>query len=95
MGPRCVQMRTKNTGVPDESKMVGGEEPERRYEVCSDHSQPGMVKWIGGRKNLALREATGVSLALGVRLPGELRQWKPKVVMEVAERLVRQVVGRD
>ena len=39
MGPRCVQMRTKNTRVPDEGRMVGGEEPERRYEVCSDHNQ--------------------------------------------------------
>ena len=42
-----------------------------------------------------MREAAGVSLAPGVELPGELRQWKPKVVMEVAERLVRQEVGRD
>ena len=34
-----MQMRTKNTGVPDECRMVGEEEPERRYEVCSDHNQ--------------------------------------------------------
>ena len=39
MGPRCVQMRTKNTGVPDEGRMVGGEIPECKQEVGSDHIQ--------------------------------------------------------
>ena len=39
MGPRCVHMRTKNTGVPNEGRIFGGEELERRYEVGSDHNQ--------------------------------------------------------
>ena len=58
-------------------------------------TKPGIEKWIGRRKNVALREVAGVSLAPGVRLPGELRQWKPKVVMEVAGSLMRWGCGRS
>ena len=58
-------------------------------------TKPGKKILIGRSSSVALREAASVSLVPGVRLPGELRQGKWKVVMEVIERLVRQEAGGD